>query len=667
MPSRNLLIWSEDEVEARSDGFLLLKKFGTTDEQQPLLLHSTELFLECLYPKMDRESIFKQKGHMGDQETLLGAKIDEGDSTQVTEEETKAGNDSKAEVSPEYRPYQNFVRAKDLGNRIQSALLDIQLCRHRFKRQDEPRIPRAEAKVRALEMQQKLLSQRSEGTGENSGDDMESDSSDDEGDNNDAIEAEEDENHAEPGLVRLVRTVNSIRAIFPFLLPILNHPRKFDNKLQLKGASWNAKKRRPMCWLLGATRFDTTSKKLCQNSLRDVKVTLRAYIQVQLAEEISQDPLGAPNFWSKMWLQEVRKRSLPEIFNPLLLLTNNSKQETAEIETVARQCDEHFLSTNSSENDTPIQKDYNYAINQVRDRILTKLQHMFPQVRISIYGSCLSNLSLGKGSDVDLSLWIPEVQELKDGFQEGHIDAGTYEREMKKFVYKVHRKLQNKGKEFRNLQPITRARVPVIKGTMLETGNPYSNDGSINFDICFLNDIAVANSGLLREYSLVDPRVRSLMMAVKKWAKEMNINSAKDNTISSYAWINLVIFYLQCINFVPNLQSRKLVEEIGIPNPNPDSYWNFVNKLDTFFLKWSQVEQAGVWERPAEYAIMPVSLLLYGFFEFYSQRFPLAMKSVSIKTGNLSLSKLAFRKVSIFFSIEGECLLFFFTAGSHIS
>ena len=115
-----------------------------------------------------------------------------------------------------------------------------------------------------------------------------------------------------------------------------------------------------------------------------------------------------------------------------------------------------------------------------------------------------------------------------------------------------------------------------------------------------MNDIAVANSGLLREYSVVDPRVRTLMMTVKQWAKEYRINSAKDNHISSYTWMNLVIFYLQCIGFLPNLQSPLLMEAVGLV-PDKRSYWHSVNSLNTCTLSWSAVANARVWVMPSEF------------------------------------------------------------------
>ena len=173
-----------------------------------------------------------------------------------------------------------------------------------------------------------------------------------------------------------------------------------------------------------------------------------------------------------------------------------------------------------------------------------------------------------------------------------------------------------------------------------------------SFDICFLNDIAVANSGLLREYSLVDPRVRGLMMTVKQWAKEHKFNSAKDNYISSYAWVNLVIFYVQCLGLVPNLQNEELMAAVNVTPDTEGNYWHFVNKLHTCTLTWEELNRANVWSPPDELQEVTISALLYGFFEFYSCRFPSAAYAVSIKEGGMTLLKINQRKMNLFLCIE---------------
>ena len=47
-------------------------------------------------------------------------------------------------------------------------------------------------------------------------------------------------------------------------------------------------------------------------------------------------------------------------------------------------------------------------------------------------------------------------------------------------------------------------------------------------------------------YSQLDQRVRPLVLALKKWAKNNNINEARLQTLSSYTLSLMVIHYLQC-------------------------------------------------------------------------------------------------------------------------
>ena len=56
---------------------------------------------------------------------------------------------------------------------------------------------------------------------------------------------------------------------------------------------------------------------------------------------------------------------------------------------------------------------------------------------------------------------------------------------------------------------------------------------------------ATHNTGLLQAYSQIDERCRMLGYAVKKIAKTMHINDASQQTLSSYAYVLMVIFFLQ--------------------------------------------------------------------------------------------------------------------------
>ena len=57
----------------------------------------------------------------------------------------------------------------------------------------------------------------------------------------------------------------------------------------------------------------------------------------------------------------------------------------------------------------------------------------------------------------------------------------------------------------------------------------------------------------------VAPYTRPLVLAIKKWAKIRGINDAGAGTFSSYAWVMLVLHYLQWQGLLPDLLDPDLV------------------------------------------------------------------------------------------------------------
>ena len=294
------------------------------------------------------------------------------------------------------------------------------------------------------------------------------------------------------------------------------------------------------------------------------------------------------------------------------------------------------------------------------DRLTDILTKKFRGAHLDVYGSCLSGLSLGNSSDVDISIYIPEAFQLKADLTNGKIDRDRYQKVMKKLVYKLfdslspprhgrHQPQQGRrpaqvplNQDFRNMEAVPFARVPVVKGNYLHANNPFADDGSMHFDICILNDIAVANSGLLREYSMIDNRVKMLMLSVKSWIKYKGIGNAADQTLSSYTWMVMVIFYLQCIEFLPNLQCPHFMEAHKV-RFDPTNRMHTVNGLRTVYLSSESVLQHGIWQQPEQFKSTPVSAFLAGFFLFYARHFPHETTAVSIRLGNLSLQKTVFK------------------------
>eukprot|EP00980_Cylindrotheca_fusiformis_P026452 scaffold16189_cov125-Cylindrotheca_fusiformis.AAC.8 len=416
------------------------------------MLRSTEAVLASLYPSMEKNCIVNEVGHMGNREPLLGV-IEKPDPESSVDEHADADQPGtnrergcSEDILPEYEPYQLLVRNDKLTCQIHLAVEDMQLCRHRLRQKQSAR---------------------------------------------------KETNQKEPSLVLLIRVLNSVRALCPHLLPVLNHPRRNDKSLRIKSTEWK-KKKTAMCWILGREAYDIASVKHCKTIHNRISLILKGYIDVALAEEISNHILGDPDFWENRWIEELKKRATPRILNPLAILSEKCDANT--IVSMGKQCDQDLL-LDSKQSSSSIDQSYHQVINKLRVRILALLKKRFPKARcessryitqticcclldsflvLSTYGSCLSNLSLGVGADVDLSLWIPEAEEAKKKFQNGHINEETYRRSLKNYVYQVFRILRIRENEFRNMIAITRARVPVVKGTKLNARNPHSPDGSLN-------------------------------------------------------------------------------------------------------------------------------------------------------------------------------------------
>jgi len=260
-----------------------------------------------------------------------------------------------------------------------------------------------------------------------------------------------------------------------------------------------------------------------------------------------------------------------------------------------------------------------HQISKLQRRLssLISYHHMFRplncyEYRLSVYGSSFTHLSI-EGSDCDLSL---DLYDIRTGnpcpqyfdtrhFNENHIMLPPTERS------KIEEKIKKKkcyilkgilSPHFVEINGVPRARIPVISAR---------DENSVSFDICLNNYAAVVNSTLLKEYANLDGRVTDLIIAVKIWAKVKEVGSAKDGTLSSYSWACLVIFFLQRIEFIPNLQSRSLILDVRkLKN---------ATEVCNLFLSADEIIRSGVWKRPPK--SISIGFLFYGFFKYYASYF----------------------------------------------
>ena len=144
------------------------------------------------------------------------------------------------------------------------------------------------------------------------------------------------------------------------------------------------------------------------------------------------------------------------------------------------------------------------------------------------FGSAETGLVLRRG-DVDLCLVVKDLRKPKG----------------------VLRHLANvlESEDYRDIQTIGRAKVPIVKFTDASTGIPI--------DLSLNNALALRNTELIAAYVDVDPRVKTVALAVKHWALQRGLANAFQGTLSSYAWTVLVLRHLQSVDapIVPNLQS----------------------------------------------------------------------------------------------------------------
>ena len=228
-------------------------------------------------------------------------------------------------------------------------------------------------------------------------------------------------------------------------------------------------------------------------------------------------------------------------------------------------------------------------------------QELYPDCSLHIYGS--NNNGFGtKRSDMDLALLMDlKKYPLKNPEDYNHLlNIIGSETELKDTHERiVFSQLCEKLHEIEaeNIDMRYSARVRIIN---FQT--PKKVRKLIEIDLCINNQVAVYNTQLLKTYSLINERVPRLGVAVKIWAKARDIADPRNGSLSSYAYIILVIYYLQNTNppILPNLQ-QNYTETLQVGEHNCTFNPNYSD-----FERFGQINQESLGE------------LLFGFFKFYA-------------------------------------------------
>ena len=235
-----------------------------------------------------------------------------------------------------------------------------------------------------------------------------------------------------------------------------------------------------------------------------------------------------------------------------------------------------------------------------KSQLLARLNYLvgrrFPGLspRLHLFGSSANDLCVGKG-DIDLCLVI-------------HPDAGS----RVEVIEELGQVLSKAAMQ--DVQVLSKARIPIVKFF-----DPRTRQAC---DVCCNNTLALRNTQMLADYARLDPRMRMLVLLVKSWAKRRDLNDPYHGSLSSYAYVLLVIFFLQTRDppILPCLQEHKRPQDPSrIPMEEGFDVYSYQRLHDLAGI--GSANQASV------------AGLLLGFFRFYGWEFDFQYQVVSIRKG----------------------------------
>ncbi|CAI9571951.1 unnamed protein product [Staurois parvus] len=243
-----------------------------------------------------------------------------------------------------------------------------------------------------------------------------------------------------------------------------------------------------------------------------------------------------------------------------------------------------------------------------REQILIYLERFIRKefnsnARLCLFGSSKNGFGF-RDSDLDICMTL-----------EGHENA---EKLNCKEIIEGLAKILKRHPGLKNILPITTAKVPIVKFEHRESG--------VEGDISLYNTLAQHNTRMLATYAAIDPRVKYLGYAVKFFAKRCDIGDASRGSLSSYAYILMVLYFLQQRNppVIPVLQ--EIYDGQVIPRRMVDG-WN------AFFFDNTE-------ELRCRFPFLgknteSVGELWLGFLRFYTEEFDFKEYVISIRQKKL--------------------------------
>ncbi|XP_068445814.1 terminal uridylyltransferase 4 [Clinocottus analis] len=245
-----------------------------------------------------------------------------------------------------------------------------------------------------------------------------------------------------------------------------------------------------------------------------------------------------------------------------------------------------------------------HAEQQKREQILCSLERFIrkeynDKAQLCLFGSSKNGFGF-RDSDLDICMTL-----------EGH---ETAERLNCKEIIEGLAKVLKKHTGLRNILPITTAKVPIVKFEHRQSG--------LEGDISLYNTLAQHNTRMLAMYAALDPRVQFLGYTMKVFAKRCDIGDASRGSLSSYAYILMVLYFLQQKQppVIPVLQ--EIFDGSTVPQRMVDG-WNafFCDDLDDLRRHLSELQPN----------TESVGELWLGLLRFYTEEFDFKEHVISIR------------------------------------
>ncbi|EGT52583.1 hypothetical protein CAEBREN_17557 [Caenorhabditis brenneri] len=228
------------------------------------------------------------------------------------------------------------------------------------------------------------------------------------------------------------------------------------------------------------------------------------------------------------------------------------------------------------------------------------LKKEYPDCKIWLVGSFAAGIALSS-SDLDFSLEIPNMM----GHESAKLEA-----------------IWNKLRDYYDHPYYDRVlftKFPVLKMTLKYSDKRISD---VDVDLTLDNHPPKRNTQLLVWYGQIDPRFNTLCRAVKIWASRTGVKNSRNGFLNSFSVCILVIFFLQQVKVLPNIQ--EVFEELnGELEIQDDDYYKR-DLLEELHDKGIVVGQNG----------SSLGALFFGFMKFYSE-LDFEAHWISIKRGKL--------------------------------